>query len=66
MSGFLGHATLGGIDPVFLGVTAAAAAGGSILESHLMKTRLTNAQLKQIIGGLLWVVAVKMIFDLLT
>jgi uncharacterized protein len=63
-SGFLGHATLGGIDPPFVGVTAAAAAAGSIIGSQLMKNHLTNAQLKKIIGALLWILAAKMIFDL--
>ncbi len=65
-SGFLGHATLGGLDPGFLGITALAAAAGSIIGSQLMKTRLSSAQLKQIIGVLLWLIAAKMIFDLVT
>jgi uncharacterized protein len=64
MSGFLGHATLGGLDPTFLIVTAVAAASGSIVGSQLMKNRLSSAQLKRIIGILLWVIAVKMLFDL--
>ncbi|HAJ37973.1 MAG TPA: sulfite exporter TauE/SafE family protein [Chloroflexi bacterium] len=63
-SGFLGHATLGGLDPIFLIVTAVAAASGSIAGSQLMKTKLSSAQLKRIIGILLWVIAAKMIFDL--
>jgi uncharacterized membrane protein YfcA len=64
LSGFLGHATLGGLDPVFLGVNALAAALGSIVGSQLMKTKVSSAQLKKIIGVLLWVIPVKMIFDL--
>jgi hypothetical protein len=40
------------------------AAAGSIVGSQLMKTRLSSAQLKRIIGLLLWLIAVKMIFDL--
>ena len=64
-SGFLGHATLGGIDPLFIGVTAVMAAAGSIVGSQLMKTKLSSAQLKKIIGGLLWLIAAKMIFDLI-
>lgn len=64
-SGFLGHATMGGLDPVFIGITALMAALGSILGSQLMKTKLSSAQLKKIIGVLLWVIAAKMIFDLL-
>jgi hypothetical protein len=64
LSGFLGHATLGGLDPVFLGINALMAALGSIVGSQLMKTKISSTQLKKIIGGLLWVIAVKMIFDL--
>ena len=64
LSGFLGHATLGGLNPVFLGINALMAAFGSIVGSQLMKTKVSSAQLKKIIGVLLWVIAVKMIFDL--
>ena len=63
-SGFLGHATLGGLDPFFVGLMAVMAAAGSIVGSQLMKTRLSSAQLKRIIGVLLWLIAAKMIFDL--
>ena len=64
LSGFLGHATLGGLDPLFIGVMAVMAAAGSIVGSQLMKTRLSSAQLKKFIGVLLWLIAAKMIFDL--
>lgn len=64
LSGFLGHATMGGLDPVFIGVTAVSAALGSILGSQLMKTKISSAQLKKIIGALLWLIAAKMIWDL--
>jgi len=64
-SGFLGHATLGGLDPLFIGLTAIMAVAGSIAGSQLMKTKLSSAQLKKIIGMLLWVIAAKMIFDLI-
>jgi hypothetical protein len=65
LSGFLGHATMGGLDPVFVGITAVTAALGSIVGSQLMKTKVSSAQLKKIIGVLLWLIAAKMIFDLL-
>ncbi|MCL4300965.1 MAG: sulfite exporter TauE/SafE family protein [Anaerolineae bacterium] len=65
-SGFLGHVTLGGLDPFFIGLTAVMAAAGSIVGSQLMKTKLSNTQLKRIIGVLLWLIAAKMLFDLLT
>jgi uncharacterized membrane protein YfcA len=65
LSGFLGHATLGGLDPLFLTLTAVAAGTGSIVGSQLMKTRLSSAQLKRIIGVLLWLIAAKIIFGLI-
>jgi hypothetical protein len=64
-SGFLGHATLGGLDPLFIGLMALMAGGGSIVGSQLMKNRLSSAQLKRVIGVLLWVIATRMIYDLL-
>ncbi|HEY0949841.1 sulfite exporter TauE/SafE family protein [Nocardioides sp.] len=66
LSGFLGHATLGGIDPAFIGVTAVAAGAGSIIGSQVMKTKMSNAQLKRVIGLVLWLIAAKMILDLVT
>ena len=64
LSGFLGHASLGGLDPLFLGITASMAAAGSIVGSQLMKTRISSNQLKRMIGILLWLIAAKMIWDL--
>jgi uncharacterized protein len=64
LSGFLGHATMGGLDPLFIGITAVMAAAGSILGSQLMKTKLSSTQLKKVIGVLLFLIAAKMIFDL--
>jgi uncharacterized protein len=63
-SGFLGHASLGGLDPLFIGIMAVMAAAGSIVGSQLMKTKVSSAQLKRMIGVLLWLIAIKMIFDL--
>jgi hypothetical protein len=65
LSGFLGHAALGGLDPLFLVTMAVLAAGGSLAGSHLMQTRLTGPQLKRIIGVLLFVIAAKIALDLL-
>ena len=64
LSGFLGHVSLGGLSPLFLGLMALMSALGSIVGSHLMKSKITSAQLKKIIGVLLWLIAAKMIFDL--
>ncbi len=57
LSGFLGHATMGGLDAVFVSVTVLMAALGSIVGSQLMKTKVSSAQLKKIIGALLWLIA---------
>ncbi len=65
LSGFLGHATMGGLHPLFIALMAVMAAAGSIIGSQLMKTKLSSPQLKRIIGGLLWLIAAKMISDLL-
>ena len=65
LSGFLGHATMSRLDPLFVGIMAVMAAAGSIIGSQLMKNKVTNTQLKRIIGVLLLLIAAKMIFDLL-
>jgi len=64
LSGFLGHATVSGLDPRFLGIMAVMAAAGSIVGSQLTKSKISSPQLKRIIGVLLFVIAAKMIFDL--
>jgi uncharacterized membrane protein YfcA len=65
LSGFLAHATMSGLDPWFVGTMAVMAAGGSIVGSQLMKTKISSSQLKRIVGILLFFIAAKMIFDLL-
>ena len=64
LSGFLAHATMSGLDPWFVGIMAVMAAGGSIVGSQLMKTKISSSQLKKIVGVLLFVIAAKMILDL--
>ena len=63
LSGFAGHATLGAIDPQFTITMAVFAGAGSLVGSHLMQTRLTSAQLKRLIGVVLWVIAAKIARD---
>ncbi len=65
IAGFLGHAAVGHLDPVFLTTMAILAVAGSLVGSRVMQTRLTSAQLKRFIGVLLWVIAAKMALDLL-
>ncbi len=63
-SGFLAHATMSGLNPWFVGIMAVMAAVGSIVGSQLMKTKISSNQLKKIVGILLFIIAAKMIFDL--
>ena len=49
---------------LFIGITAVMAAAGSIVGSQLMKTKISSNQLKRMIGILLWLIAAKMIWDL--
>lgn len=65
LSGFLGHVSVGGLNPWFSGSMAVMAALGSIIGSQLMKTKISSTQLKRIIGVLLYLIAIKMILDIL-
>lgn len=60
LAGFLGHASLTGIDPAVIGATAAGSASGALLGSWLMTERLQGAQVKKLLAGVLVVVAVKL------
>jgi uncharacterized membrane protein YfcA len=50
---------------MFIGLMALMAAGGSTVGSYLMTTKVSSSQLKHLIGVVLWLIAAKMIFDLL-
>jgi len=65
LAGFLGHASLGGLDYTFLGVMALTAIAGALLGSYLMRYKLSTSQLKQVIGLVLYVVAAKIIWGLI-
>jgi len=64
-AGFLGHASLAGIDAPLLGATTVAAASGAALGSWLMTDRLKGPQVKVIIGVVLLVIAGKLAWGLL-
>jgi uncharacterized membrane protein YfcA len=65
LAGFLGHATIANLDSTFIGIMALMAAGGSLAGSQLMKDKISSSQLKKMIGVVLWLVAAKMLFDVL-
>ena len=64
-AGFLGHASLGGLDPAFLAVTGTAAVVGALAGSWLARFKLSSTQLKRVIGVLLWGIALKIIWGML-
>jgi uncharacterized protein len=64
-AGFLGHVSLGGLDSTFLIVTGIAAVIGALAGSWLARFKLSSAQLKRVIGVLLWGIAGKIIWGLL-
>jgi len=66
ISGFASRATLGSLDVTFAVVTATAAAAGVLIASRFATTRLTAGGLKKVVAIILWVIAVKMIWDVLT
>ena len=56
---------LGGLDPTFLAATGAAAVVGALAGSWLARFKLSSAQLKRVIGILLWGIAAKIIWGLI-
>lgn len=64
-SGFLGHVSLGGVEPRLLAWTGAGAVAGAALGSWLMSERLQGRQVKVVIGVVLLAIALKMARDLL-
>ncbi len=63
-SGFLGHASLEGMNYSLLGYTAVGSAAGAIAGAWLMTDKLNKNQVKLIIGGILILIAIKMIWNL--
>jgi len=64
LSGFLGHATLGGMNWRLLACTASGSAAGALLGSWLMTDKLTSRHVKVVIGIILIMIAAKIVVDL--
>ena len=64
-SGFLGHASLGNIDMKLLAFCAMGSVAGALFGAYLMKKKLSGKQVKIAIGLILYLIAVKMIWDLI-
>lgn len=64
-SGFLGHASVGAINPALLSLTVIGSALGAIVGAWLMTEKLKQKQVKRIIGVVLLGIAIKMVWNLL-
>ena len=64
LAGFFGRASLGHLNGVLLTYTTGGSIAGAILGAWLMSKKLQNKHVKIIIGILLYMIAVKMLFDL--
>ncbi len=64
-SGFLGHAALGNIELSLLAICAIGSVSGALLGAYLLKKKLSGKQVKTVIGIILYIIAAKMIWDLL-
>ncbi len=64
-SGFLGHASLGNLSPMLLTFCAAGSIFSALLGAYLLRRKLSQKQVKISIGVILYLIAIKMAFDLL-
>jgi len=66
LSAFLSHVLLGNINLPLLGISAFASIGGGLLGAWLLSFKLKGQQVKIVIGLVLYIVAIKMIWGLLS
>jgi len=64
-AGFLGHISLGNIDHSLLILCAIGSILGAFLGNYLMRRKLSAPQVKKVIGIVLYLIAIKMIWDLI-
>ncbi|MBN1791113.1 MAG: sulfite exporter TauE/SafE family protein [Bacteroidales bacterium] len=64
-TGFLGHVSLGNINTGLISFCAIGSVSGAILGAYLMRRKLSGKQVKIAIGIILYIIALKMIWDLL-
>ena len=63
-SGFLGHATTGHMNIWLLLLCAVGSISGALLGAYLMRKKMSRKQVKLAIGLILYIIAAKMIWDL--
>lgn len=66
LSAFLGHVLLGNVNLPLLSVSALASIGGGLLGAWLLSFKLKGQQVKIVIGLVLYIIAIKMIWELLS
>ena len=66
LAGFLGHASLGNMNWNLLIFATIGSVAGAVLGAYLMQARLKSSQVKIIIGIVLYAIAIKMIWDLVS
>jgi uncharacterized membrane protein YfcA len=66
LTGFLGKASIGGLDGRLLAWTAAGSVAGSLIGSWLMQKKLASGQVKKTIGAILYGIAAHMAWKLAT
>lgn len=66
LAGFFGHASLGHMNINLLWVTAMGSIAGAVLGAWLMGEKMKSRQVKVVIGVILYLIAAKMIWNLLT
>lgn len=64
-SGFLGHVSIGNIDIKLLSFCAIGSVAGALFGAYMMKKKLSSKQVKVAIGLILYLIAFKMIWDLI-
>jgi uncharacterized membrane protein YfcA len=65
LAGFLGHTAMGHINAPLLALSALGSIAGAYLGAWLMARKLQSAQVKTIIGVVLYVIAARMLWGLM-
>ena len=66
LAAFLGHVLLGNVNLPLLGISAFASIGGGLLGAWLLSIKLKGSHVKTVIGLVLYIIAIKMIWGLLS
>jgi uncharacterized membrane protein YfcA len=65
LAGFLGHTAMGHIDVPLLALSALGSIAGALVGAWLMTKKLQSAQVKTVIGVVLYVIAARMLWGLM-